>query len=509
MTGMKEMITTQKIVTSESVTLFWDKSENLPEHFIYQIFCDGEIVGTTTKTHYTVDDLQADTEYLLEVRFLIGEDEICAYSDCITVRTTKAKKLLDVTKEPYLAVGDGQTMNTQAIQKAIDDCTQTEAVYLPAGIYLTAALRLHSDMELYLAAGAVLQGTDRPEDYLPRIKSRFEGTEMDCYSSLLNLGELDHDGDFNCRNVVIRGRGTISSGGAALAKRIIVSERERIKDYLTSLGGKIEECETKDTIPGRVRPRLINISNAQNIVISGLTLKNAASWNVHMIYSDNILTNDCSFYSEGVWNGDGWDPDSSTNCTIFGCTFYTEDDCIAIKSGKNPEGNVIGRPSRHIRIFDCKCAFGHGIIIGSEISGGIEDVKIWDCDVKSSLCGIEVKGTRKRGGYVRGLRVSDCKTSKIMLHSVSYNDDGIAASTPPVFSDCVFENMEIGGEVLNPDRTWSPDAAIVVHGFDVPGYEARDISFRNILFSAREEGMEQQFSMKYCENITVDVIRCR
>ncbi len=505
---MKEMITTQKIVSSESVTLFWDKSENLPEHFIYQIFCDGEIVGTTTKTHYTVNDLQADTEYQMEIRFLIEEEEICAYSDSIMVKTAKVKRLIDITKAPYFAAGDGQTMNTQAIQRAIDDCGRTDVVYFPAGIFLTGALRLHSDMELYLAAGAVLQGTDNPEDYLPRIRSRFEGTEMECYSSLLNLGELDHDGGFNCCNVVIRGRGTIASGGVTLAKRIIVSERERLKEYLTSLGDKINECETKDTIPGRVRPRLINISNSQNIVISGLTLKNAASWNVHMIYSDNILTNNCTFYSEGVWNGDGWDPDSSTNCTIFGCTFYTEDDCIAIKSGKNPEGNAINKPSRHIRIFDCKCAFGHGIIIGSEISGGIEDVKIWDCDVKSSLCGIEIKGTKKRGGYVRKIRVLDCRTSKIMLHSVSYNDDGIAAETPPVFSDCYFENIEIGGEVLNPDRTWSQDAAIVVHGFDVPGYEARDISFRNILFSGRQEGMEQQFSMKYCENITVDVIRC-
>ena len=173
------------------------------------------------------------------------------------VRTGKKKERLDVTKPPYNAVGNGAVMDTRALQQAIDDCGEGQAVYLPAGVYLTGALRLHSDMELYLEENAVLQGTDRVEDYLPRIWSRFEGTELECYSSLLNLGELDHDGGYRCQNVVIRGKGTIASGGRILAERVIASERERLKDYLASLGEKIKECEKPETIPGRVRPRLI------------------------------------------------------------------------------------------------------------------------------------------------------------------------------------------------------------------------------------------------------------
>ncbi len=514
----------QKIITEESVTLYWDKPHNLAGGAVYRIFCDGKEAGTTDKTHYTLEGLSAETEYTVEVRLFTGENGFvtdeseaaggqenasgCAASEIMAVKTTKAKRRLDITKAPYLAVGDGQTMNTEAIQRAIDDCTEADAVYFPAGVYMTGALRLHSDMELYLEKDAVLQGTDRPEDYLPRIKSRFEGTEMECYSSLLNMGELDHESGYNCRNVVIRGKGTIASGGVTLAKRVIVTERERIKEYLLSLGDKIRECESKDTIPGRVRPRLINISNSQNVLIAGVTLKNGASWNVHMIYSDNIVTHGCTFYSEGVWNGDGWDPDSSTNCTIFGCLFFTEDDCIAIKSGKNPEGNLINRPSRHIRVFDCVSSFGHGIIIGSEISGGIEDVQIWDCDVKSALCGIEIKGTKKRGGYVKNIHIRDCKAAKIMLHSVGYNDDGIPADTPPVFSDCLYENLEIGGEILEVDRTWSHDTAITVHGFDVPGYAAKNVTFRNITIVGRGKNTEQQFSLRDCENITLENIRC-
>ncbi|MCM1386604.1 MAG: glycosyl hydrolase family 28 protein [Bacillus sp. (in: Bacteria)] len=504
----------QAVITNDSITVFWDRPDNLPEDFYYLIFLDGKEAGETKKTHYTIDGLSAETEYKIEVKLCEITESAdvggggCIFAEAVTIKTARPKARLDVTKAPYYAVGDGQTMNTKMLQKAIDDCGAAEAVYLPAGVFMTGALRLHSDMELYLDEGAVLQGTDNIEDYLPKIKSRFEGTEMECYSSLINLGELDHESGCNCRNVVIRGKGTIASGGVTLAKRVIVFERERLKDYLASLGDKINECESKDTIPGRMRPRLINISNAENVVLSGLTLKNGASWNVHMIYSDNIVTNDCTFYSEGVWNGDGWDPDSSTNCTIFNCRFFTEDDCVAIKSGKNPEGNIINKPCKHIRVFDCVSSFGHGIIIGSEISGGIEDIRIWDCDVKASLCGIEIKGTKKRGGYVRDIHISNCKTSKIMLHSVGYNDDGIPAKTPPVFENCLYENIEIGGEILETDRTWSHDTAITVHGFDEPGYEARNITFRNITIIGREGNKEQQFSLKNCENVTFEGVRC-
>ena len=93
----------------------------------------------------------------------------------------------------------------------------------------------------------------------------------------------------------------------------------------------------------------------------------------------------------------------------------TGDDAVAIKSGKNPEGNEINRPCAHIRVFDCRSDCGHGICIGSEMSGGVEDVQIWDCDLANSLSGIEIKATPKRGGYVRGVTVRDCITPRVML----------------------------------------------------------------------------------------------
>lgn len=499
---MSSMGRIRSMATEDSITLYWEKA--VAGKAEYGVFIDGIYQGSTEKTHYKQESLEAGKEYHIRIEKVTEEADgqtITESEECI-VAMGERKQRLDITKEPYCAIGDGKTMNTQVIQQAIDDCRADAMVYIPSGVFMTGALRLHSDMELYIEQDGVLQGTDVVEDYLPRVWSRFEGTELECYSSLLNLGTLNHKAGYNCQNVVIRGKGTIASGGRSLAENVIASERERLKEYLDSLGDQINQCEKPETIPGRVRPRLINMSNCQNVILSGLTLQHGASWNVHMIYSDNIVTTDCTFYSENVWNGDGWDPDSSSNCTIFNCTFYTGDDSIAIKSGKNPEGNVINRPSSHIRIFDCRCAFGHGITIGSEMSGGIEDVTIWDCDMSSSLYGIEIKATKKRGGYVRNVTVMDSSVSRILFHSVGYNDDGIGAPVPPVFDNCVFDHVGITGECLSHDREWVPCETLELCGFDEPGHELKNITFSNLTLGLPGQKRKQTLSLQMCENIS-------
>lgn len=483
------------LVTDTSITLWWERTASSPSQ--YQIFLNDTFAETTDKTHAAFRDLNADCLYKIRIE---------PSGVILEIRTSAAKRRLDVTKAPYFAVGDGRTMNTHALQSAIDNCGNGDAVYLPAGTYMTGSLYLHSNMELYLEEGAILQGTDNPEDYLPRIPSRFEGTEMECYSSLLNLGKLDHTSGPNCENVLIHGQGTIASGGQALGLRIIESERIRLRDYLEALGDKIKECENDNTIPGRVRPRLINLSNCSNIRISGLTLANGACWNVHMIYCDNITTDHCIFRSEGVWNGDGWDPDSSSDCTLFASEFFTGDDSVAIKSGKNPEGNIINRPCEHIRIFDCCSAFGHGICIGSEMSGGVNDVKIWDCDLQHSMSGLEIKGTKKRGGYVRNIQVQNCILPRIQMHAVGYNDDGIGAPEPPVFEECLFEDIYLTGRFqdCHGDGKEHPCPVITLEGFDEPGHAIKNITFKNLTLAS---GALQNIVLKCCKGIHFEGIK--
>ena len=485
--------------TAHSAVLYWDKPAAAGAGAQYTVYLGGQPVATCGRTHFTLTDLRSQSDYQADVFF--GHQ--CVGS-CV-FRTTPVKNRLDVTEAPFWAKGDGKTKNTAALQRAIDACGGGDAVYIPAGIYLTGALRLHSNMELYLDEVAILQGTAEIVDYQPRIPSRFEGTEMRCYSSLLNAGDMNHKTGPNCRNIIIRGKGTICGGGQELARKIIEDERARIKSFLDDNKELVESCENSDTIPGRVRPRLINLSNCENVWISGITLKNGPSWNVHMIYCDDIQTDHCTFVSEGVWNGDGWDPDSSTNCTLFASEFFTGDDAVAIKSGKNPEGNEINRPCAHIRVFDCRSDCGHGICIGSEMSGGVEDVQIWDCDLENALSGIEIKATPKRGGYVRGVTVRDCISPRVMVHSVPYNDDGAPAPDAPVLTHLTFERLTLTGRALDHDHSWQDVAPIELAGFAQPGHEVKDVLFRDITITAQEPALP----LKLCSDVSFTNLCCK
>ena len=479
--------------TPGALTFWWEQPAGSPADQQYSLRLNGRQAYRGDRTHCTLTALPPDAVFHAA---LYAGEACLAEADA---RVAAPRRQL--CPADFGAAGDGATMDTAALQAAIDACGPGEEVFFAPGVYRTGALRLHSDMALHLAEGAVLQGTDDPADYLPKIRSRFEGTEMDCYQSLLNLGEMDHVEGPNCRNVLIYGAGTVSGGGQPLALAIIAAEQERLKAYIASLGDQIKEYENDHTIAGRARGRLINLSNCENVRITGLTLQNGASWNVHMLYSRDIVTDHCEFRSEDVWNGDGWDPDSSENCTLFACRFHTGDDSVAIKSGKNPEGNRIARPTRRIRVFDCQSEYGLGVAIGSEMSGGVENVKLWHCDLVHSLYGVQIKGTKKRGGYVRDISVRDCALSRFLACAVLYNDDGEGSPVPPLFSDFTCERVHLTGWARNYWETEDHAVpGIDLSGFDVPGYEARGIRFSDCTM-----GADATVRLSRCVDVQLDI----
>ena len=493
----------KKVVFEDEITLYWDKEWEVNEKINYFLYKNGVCVGETNKTHYTFEGLSANTEYQLALGREVGGASEIVYEERIV--THSRKRRIDVSLPPYSAVGDGKTLNTQALQRAIDDCGVNECVYFPKGVFLTGALNLRSNMEIYIEKEGVLLGSAQVSDYAPKIKSRFEGIERECYRPLLNLGKMDKDGGYVCENVVLRGGGEIRGGGKDLAWAVIEFERELLKKYLEENEEYVKTCENSNTIPGRPRPRLILMSNCQNITICNLSIGFGAAWNVHFIYSKNILTYNCAINSVGVWNGDGWNPDSSEDCTIFNVKFSTHDDAIAIKSGKNPEGNIINRPTKNIKIFDCSGS--HGIAVGSELSGGIEGVFVWDCDMrdKNTLAGFRVKTTRKRGGYVKNVKVKDCRLEDIRIWSgYKCNDDGESSGTLTVLENFHFENITIKGGFYHEkhdDSIWRFDPLMLM-GFDE--LPIRNVLLKNIKLLPFADGTPQQFQIKNVENVTIE-----
>ena len=139
-----------------------------------------------------------------------------------------------------------------------------------------------------------------------------------------------------------------------------------------------------------------------------------------------------------------------------------------------------------------------------ELSGGVEDVQIWDCDLANSLSGIEIKATPKRGGYVRGVTVRDCITPRVMLHSVPYNDDGLPAGAPPKLEHCFFERLTLTAEVLDHDRSRHDAAPIEIAGFDKPGYEVEDIVFKDITITKPSVVLP----LGLCKGVTLSNLAC-
>ena len=493
------------IVFNDEITVFWDRQENYQVGDKYKVTINETKIEEVKKTHYELYNLTSETDYKVKVELYSSDDKFKSLVGEEVYKTKKEKNRIDVTKPPYSAVGDGKTLNTKSLQKAFDNCGENDYIYIPKGEYLTGGLRLHSDSELYVEEGATIKGSENYEDYMPKIKSRFEGIEQMCYQSLINMGELDRDGGYNCKNVVIRGGGKIVGGGQGLRLSIIEREKILLKDYMESLGEKLKECETPVTIPGRARGRLVNMSNCQNVILSNINFYNGPAWNIHFIYSDNIITNRCSINSKGISNGDGWNPDSSTNCTVFDCFFDTGDDCIAIKSGKNPEGNIINKPSKNIKIFDNKALCGHSIAVGSEMSGGVDGVYIWDVDISKTILGVELKGAKKRGGYIKNVFVYDSIMPRIDVRaSVGYNNDGEGAPIPPYYENYYFENVTLTGVSVYEREDDKKFPAISIIGMEEKGHEVKNVTVKNCTVLAYDEqNTHHAFEFRNVKNLTI------
>lgn len=305
-------------------------------------------------------------------------------------------------------------------------------------------------MTLFIEKGGMLKGFTVVKEYLPMILNRFEGWELKTYASLLNAGTLNRNGTYNVRNLRITGGGTISGGGRKLG------------DAMTKESGI------------RSRGRLICLINCQDVCISDLTITEPPCWTIHYIYSDNVTCQNLNIITINIRNGDGIDPDSSTDSYIFNCTFDTGDDCIAIKSGKNPEGYFVAKPTKNVRITDCDFKRGHGISIGSEMSGGVSDVLVQDCKAGALLHGMQIKGTKDRGGYVKNVTVVDCQLLQITIFSaVNYNNDGEPAPVLPTFENFVFKNIDLSDAGIK-------EPVIDINGFKDPEHLLRNVTFTNI-----------------------------
>lgn len=363
-------------LSSDRAALVWTRPPATKEG-LFEVVVDGVPAGRTSWTDFTLKDLQPSRDYRIGVRTVLAGGTVSRLSNIVTIRTCDPPPVVDVAVVE--ARGDGETLNTQALQRAIDQCPAGGVVRVPPGRFLTGALFLKGDMTLELTEGATLLGSDQTKDY-PLMRYRWEGREHLCYASLLNT----RDTDGRLSQIAITGPGTIDANGSRLRKR------------------ELEEAAGK---PGRA----ICLRNVDGVYLGSVVVRQSPAWCVHLVYCRGVTVNGVEIATrvdehgrryEGIANGDGLNPDSCSQVYIVDTTIASQDDCIAIKSGRDDEGREVGIPSEHIRISHCRFQSGFGIALGSEMSGGIRDVVVNDCEYSDAYSIASLKAPRGRGGVI-------------------------------------------------------------------------------------------------------------
>jgi polygalacturonase len=351
-----------------------------------------------------------------------------------------------VNIEAFGAVGDGHTLNTKAISRAITDCAEAGGgkVIVPSGIWFTGPIILKNNVNLHVEDGAVVIFSGNFEDY-PVIQTSWEGSPMKrCVSpiygkDLINIaitGKGIFDGSGNKWRPVLKNKmselewnSLVKTGGVLKDGKEIpwwwpseaAANGESLVEHLDSKAdSKIEDYAAAREY---LRPVLVSLVNCQRILLDGPTFQNSPAWNIHPLLCENVVIRNIKvrnpWYST---NGDGLDLESCRNVIVYKCNFDVGDDALCLKSGRNEYGRERGIPTENIVISDCIVYHGHGgFVIGSEMSGGVRNVAVQNCIFLGTDLGLRFKSTRGRGGVVENIIINNILMENILTDAIRFN----------------------------------------------------------------------------------------
>ena len=429
-----------------------------------------------------------------------------------------ADKVYDITKYGAKTTNTA-AKNQKAIQKAIDKCSKKGGgrVVIPAGQkFLTAAIQLKSGVNLEVQEGAVLEFAFEPELY-PIVPTRWEG--LDCW----NLSPLIYA--YQARDIAITGKGIIDGGGSndtwwpwCGSKKFGMKEGG-IAQNMGARARLLKQAEDGVDMDQRrfgptdgLRPQMINFNQCEGILIEDVTLLRSPFWVIHPLLSKDITVRGVHINNDGP-NGDGCDPESCDRVLIENCFFNTGDDCIAIKSGRNNDGRqggqgrFAGTPSKNIIIRNSKFNNGHGgVVIGSEISGGCQNVYAENCEMDSPSLDrvLRIKTNSCRGGIIeninmRNITVGQCGEAVLKINTDYEPREICCRGFYPTVRNVTMENVTCKKSKYG----------VMIVGYEDPklAYTVNNITVRNCQFDGvynkpiNQKGLAQD--VKY-ENLMIN-----
>jgi polygalacturonase len=413
------------------------------------------------------------------------------------------------------AVPDGRTLNTAAFASAIGECAEAGGgtVLVPAGEWLTGAIRLESNIRLHLDGGAVVMFSRKFEDY-PLIAG------MDGKSKRFMVPPPVHA--FRAKNIAITGRGTFDGGGSAWwyvkkEKRTGEEWDALVKSggvvtpdgrqwwpsaqamngeaYLDSLGKAGGRPTATDYAKARefLRPDMVRLVQCDGVLIDGPTFRYSPRFHVHPVQSENIIVRNVTIRTEWwAQNGDGLDLSACRNAVVYNTTVDVGDDAICVKPARISERQSPGPACENIVIANCTVYRGHGgFVIGSESFGGARNISVKNCTFTGTDVGLRFKSNRGRGGtvervFISGITMKDIRREAVLfdmyydqgdpeklaasgLHSIPFIPAG---ETTPRFGGIAISNVSCDGA----------RRAILLNG--LPEMPLRDIVMDTVSISA-------------------------
>ena len=338
------------------------------------------------------------------------------------------------------ARGDGKTLDTGAIQKALDECGQAGGgtVKFPRGIYLSQPLTVHSKTTVLLEEGATLLASPIQADFLKDGGDWLKAKGADFVPFI---------GGKDLTDVTLTGKGTVDGNGS-----VWWEEAEKARQKVSGF-----------TLP---RPNLIVFNKCKNVRLAGIKLVNSPKFHYVPTDCEDVTVDNVTIISPvGAANTDGIDPSNCRNVTITRCTIDTGDDNIAIKSGKKVEGREFG--CENITVTDCVFLHGHGMSIGSETVGGVRNLVVKNCRFDGTENGLRIKSRRGKGGTVQDVIYSDITMTNVhpAISMVCYYQDSSQAKYPkddpaqPMTNTTpIFRNIHISNVTAASTR----DAGLIV-----------------------------------------------
>ena len=345
--------------------------------------------------------------------------------------------------------------NQKAINRAIEKCSKAGGgrVVVPAGVWNTGAITLRSGVNLVVEKDATLLFAFDTDLY-PLVLTRWEGLDLWNYQPCIYA--------YQAQNIAITGEGTIDgnatkdtwwamSGKKGYPENPDIKENQKFgsRDRLLKYAEDGVDIDQRQFGKGHgLRPQLVCLNQCENILIEGVTMLNSPFWVMHPMLSKNITVKGVKVWNEGP-NGDGCDPESCENVLIEGCTFHTGDDCIAIKSGRNADGRRWNIPSKNIIVRNCVMEDGHGgVVIGSEISGGCQNVFVENCEMDSPDLErvLRIKTNSCRGGiieniYFRNVKVGQCQEAVLKINTDYEPKEVCCRGFYPIVRNVFMENV--------------------------------------------------------------------